>query len=140
MKNENKNNSKKIIIIVVVCIVLAAGIGYGIYRYSRYKNAETIRNQQQEQREKREQQRQENLKNGVEPNNQIRIPNFKGMTLEEAHKKIESLGITKYMESVEKVNSELDEGVIVDFKPQQGASFAEGELIYFTFYVSNGNK
>ena len=140
MKNENKNNSKKIIIIVVVCIVLAAGIGYGIYRYSRYKNAETIRNQQQEQREKREQQRQENLKNGVEPTNQIRIPNFKGMTLEEAHKKIESLGITKYMESVEKVNSELDEGVIVDFKPQQGASFAEGELIYFTFYVSNGNK
>ena len=134
------NKNTKIIIIVVVCIVLAAGIGYGIYRFSRYKNAETIRNQQQEQREKREQERKENLKNGVEPTKQIRIPNFKGMTLEEAHKKIESLGIAKYMESVEKVNSELDEGVIVDFKPQQGASFAEGELIYFTFYVSNGNK
>lgn len=134
------SKNKKIIIIVILCLVLAGGIGYGSYRYSRYKNAEAIRDKQQEQREKREQHRQENLKNGVVTTNQIKIPNFKGMTLDEAHKKIESLGITRYMESIEKVNSDLDEGVIVKFTPMQGASFSEGELIYFTFYISNGNN
>lgn len=131
---------KKIIIIVVVCLVFISGMSFGIYRYSRHKKAETIRAKQQEQRDKREQQRQENLKNGVEPTNQIRIPDFKGMTLEEARKKIESLGITRYMETVEKVNSDLDEGIIVKYTPIQGTSFSEGELIYFTFYISNGNN
>ena len=134
------SKNKKIIIIVIVCLVLAGGIGYGSYRYSRYKNAEAIREKQQEDRERRKQERQENLKNGVTPTNQIKIPDFKGMTLDEAHKKIESLGITHYMESIEKVNSDLDEGVIVKFTPAHGTSFSEGELIYFTFYISNGNN
>ena len=134
------SKSKKIIVIFIVCLILAGGIGYGSYRYSRHKNAEAIRKQQQEDRKRREQERQENLKNGVTSTNQIKIPNFKGMTLEEAHKKIESLGITHYMESVVKTNSDLDEGIIVEFTPAHGASFSEGELIYFTFYISNGNK
>ena len=132
------SKTAKVIIVVIVCLLLAGGIGYGRYRYSRYKNAEALREKQQEQREKREQERKENLKNGVEPTKQIRIPSFEGMTLDEAHEKIESLGIAYYMESVEKVDSDLDEGIIVDATPTQGASFNEGETIHFIFYISNG--
>ena len=140
MKFEKIKN-KKIIIIIVIIILVVAGISiYAGIRYSKYENARRIREEQEQQKLKREERKQENLKNGVVTTNQIKIPNFKGMTLDEAHKKIESLGITRYMESIEKVNSDLDEGVIVKFTPMQGASFSEGELIYFTFYISSRNN
>ena len=44
--------------------------------------------------------RKENYEKGVEPTKTYNIPDFKGMTLEEAREKIKDMGITDYMESV----------------------------------------
>ena len=135
-------NKKKGIVILIAILVIAGASTYGIIRYKHYANAERIRAEQRAYKEKREKARQEYVasENDEDPTPQIRIPNFKGMTLSEARQKIEDLGIKKYMESVQEVDSTEEKGIIVKSTPQQGSSFYEGELICFTFYVSKGNS
>ncbi len=84
--------------------------------------------------------RKENYEKGVEPTKTYNIPDFKGMTLEEAREKIKDMGITDYMESVEEVDSDMEKGLIVESTPKQGTSFYDGSTIHFVFYISNGKS
>ena len=128
--------NKKVIRIIVIIIILACVItGFFVIRHKIVleRNRKIMRD-----REEAAKNRKDGPIGGGDSENQIRVPNLKGMTFEEAQDKLESSGFERYYFSKTEIDSELEEGLIVKTQPGQGVSFNKSDFIDFTFYISNG--
>ncbi len=129
--------NKKVISIICIIVLLAGLIaGFFIIRHK----VVLARNRKIMEERKEAAKNRKDGPIGVSSENDIRVPDLKGMTFEEAQDKLESSGFTQYYFSKEEVDSSLEKGLIVKTQPGPGVSFNKNDFISFTFYISNGKQ